>query len=164
MGHFVGDDVMRRVVAAMRDASLEIDQVARLGGAEFAVLLPGADLAGAERWRARFHERLEIANASADDGARVSAAPAAPRARMSETQLSDLLADRRRRRGVARRSRTQSSRCAGEPGRARRAAARADGAQDDRREASCDRQHRRADRRADLGPAAAIVGLLVAMR
>jgi diguanylate cyclase (GGDEF)-like protein len=73
MGHFVGDDVMRRIVAAMRDASIEIDQVARLSGAEFAVLLPGADLAGAGRWRARFHERLELSNSSAVDGSRVSA-------------------------------------------------------------------------------------------
>mgnify|MGYP003349573363 CR=1 FL=1 len=32
--------VLRRVVRAMRDASLEIDQVGRLGGAEFAVILP----------------------------------------------------------------------------------------------------------------------------
>lgn len=92
LGHFVGDDVMRRVVAAMRDASIEIDQVARLGGAEFAVLLPGSDLTGAERWRARFHERLEISNASAADGSRVSGSAGCAASAESGTRLSDLLA------------------------------------------------------------------------
>lgn len=73
LGHFAGDAALRRVTSAMRDASLEIDQVGRLSGAEFAVLLPGGDLDGAARWSARFRERLEIANAAAEDGAQVSA-------------------------------------------------------------------------------------------
>ncbi|MBJ7355213.1 MAG: diguanylate cyclase [Thermoleophilaceae bacterium] len=92
MGHFVGDDVMRRVVAAMRDASLDIDQVARLGGAEFAVILPGSDLTGAERWRTRFHERLEIANASAVDGSRVSGSAGCAASVDAGSQLSEVLA------------------------------------------------------------------------
>lgn len=73
LGHFVGDEALRRITKSMRDASLEVDQVARLAGAEFAVVLPGGDVAAGERWRSRFHERLEIANAASDDGARVSA-------------------------------------------------------------------------------------------
>lgn len=73
MGHFAGDEALRRVTGAMRDASLDVDQVARVGGVEFVALLPGADVEGARRWRTRFQERLEIANAAADDGARVVA-------------------------------------------------------------------------------------------
>jgi diguanylate cyclase (GGDEF)-like protein len=92
LGHFVGDEVMRRVVVAMRDASLEVDQVARLGGAEFVVILPGADVAGAERWRTRFHERLEISNAGADDGARVSGSVGCAASAISGARLSDLIA------------------------------------------------------------------------
>lgn len=92
MGHFVGDDVMRRVVEAMREASFAIDQVARLGGAEFAVLLPGAGLDGAERWRTRFHERLEISNAAAVDGARASGSAGCAASADVGGQLSDLLA------------------------------------------------------------------------
>jgi diguanylate cyclase (GGDEF)-like protein len=92
LGHFVGDEVLRRVVVAMRDASIEIDQVARLGGAEFVVILPGADVAGAERWRTRFHERLEISNAAADDGARVSASVGCAASATAGVRLGDLVA------------------------------------------------------------------------
>ncbi len=92
LGHFVGDEVIRRVVLAMRDASIEVDQVARLGGAEFVVILPGADIAGAERWRTRFHERLEISNAMTDDGARVSGSVGCAASAVSGTRLNDLLA------------------------------------------------------------------------
>ncbi len=92
LGHFAGDEVTRRVVAAMRDASIAVDQVARLGGAEFAVLLPGADLVGAERWRARFNERLEISNVTAVDGARVSGVSGCAATAETGWLLADLLA------------------------------------------------------------------------
>ncbi|MFT4048677.1 MAG: diguanylate cyclase [Solirubrobacterales bacterium] len=72
MGHLAGDEALRRVTAAMRASSLDVDQVARVGGVEFAVVLPGSDAAGAERWRARFHERLEIANHTAGDAVAAS--------------------------------------------------------------------------------------------
>ena len=48
-GHATGDDVLARVAHALRDASREVDRVARMGGEEFCVLLPGVDQAGAER-------------------------------------------------------------------------------------------------------------------
>lgn len=91
MGHFLGDEALRRVTSAMRGASIEVDQVGRLGGAEFAVLLPGADRAGAERWRARFHERLEIANSEVDYGARVSASAGCAVSPDGGARISDLL-------------------------------------------------------------------------
>jgi diguanylate cyclase (GGDEF)-like protein len=72
-GHLAGDELMRRIVHAMRSVSGERDQVVRLGGIEFAVLMPGADIAAANRFLMRFHERLELANSSAGDGNRVSA-------------------------------------------------------------------------------------------
>lgn len=93
LGHFVGDEVLRRVTASMRDASIEIDQVARLSGAEFAVILPGADLEGAERWRSRFRERLEIANAAAEDGAQASAAAGCAARAGAPGDFAELLAE-----------------------------------------------------------------------
>lgn len=47
-GHAVGDVVLVRVAQALRDGARQIDSVARMGGEEFGVLLPGADAAGAE--------------------------------------------------------------------------------------------------------------------
>ncbi len=75
-GHLAGDAALRRIADAMRAASLDVDQIARLGGVDFAVLLPAGDLKSAGRWRSRFHERLELANAQADDGLRVAASSA----------------------------------------------------------------------------------------
>jgi diguanylate cyclase (GGDEF)-like protein len=46
-GHLVGDDVLRAIAGAMREAVRETDFCARYGGEEFAVLLPKTHLAGA---------------------------------------------------------------------------------------------------------------------
>ncbi len=55
-GHASGDAVLVAVAGALRSAARKQDVVARVGGEEFAVLLPGCDLAGAilaaERLRA----------------------------------------------------------------------------------------------------------------
>jgi diguanylate cyclase (GGDEF)-like protein len=47
-GHQVGDDVLRAFADVVRRRVREIDLGARLGGEEFAVLLPETDLGGAE--------------------------------------------------------------------------------------------------------------------
>ena len=47
-GHAAGDAVLKRVAEALRAAARDIDSVARMGGEEFCVLLPGADVPGAE--------------------------------------------------------------------------------------------------------------------
>jgi diguanylate cyclase (GGDEF)-like protein len=42
-GHATGDEVLRRLAAIMRDHVRRIDVVGRIGGEEFAVMMPGAD-------------------------------------------------------------------------------------------------------------------------
>jgi diguanylate cyclase (GGDEF)-like protein len=53
-GHAVGDEVLQRVAALAEGAVRDRDVVGRLGGEEFAVLMPGASLDAA----ARIGERL----------------------------------------------------------------------------------------------------------
>lgn len=48
-GHVTGDKVLRLVAHILRDCVRGADTVARIGGEEFAVLLPGTELAGAKR-------------------------------------------------------------------------------------------------------------------
>jgi len=58
-GHQVGDQVIRRVAEACASGSRESDVVARLGGEEFAVLLPEADSEGARTSAERIRETVE---------------------------------------------------------------------------------------------------------
>jgi diguanylate cyclase (GGDEF)-like protein len=58
-GHEGGDEALRRVVALMRDALAEGQILSRIGGEEFAVLLPGADEAGASAIAERLRRHLE---------------------------------------------------------------------------------------------------------
>ena len=63
-GHPVGDAVLRDVASAMRSELRAFDLIYRLGGEEFAILLPGAD-----RDKTReIAERLRVAVARADSG------------------------------------------------------------------------------------------------
>ena len=57
-GHAAGDEVIELTAAAIRACLRGNDRVARLGGEEFGVLLPGADARIAARVAARIRERL----------------------------------------------------------------------------------------------------------
>jgi diguanylate cyclase (GGDEF)-like protein len=58
-GHAAGDAVLKRVADALRAAARDMDSVARMGGEEFCVLLPGTDAAGADRVAARMLETVQ---------------------------------------------------------------------------------------------------------
>lgn len=58
-GHPTGDQVIRKVAETCRSVSRGSDVVARLGGEEFAVLLPEASLAGALAYAERIREDVE---------------------------------------------------------------------------------------------------------
>jgi len=58
-GHQQGDEVLARVSAVLRDHSRDIDEPARYGGEELAVVLPQTDIAGARWFAERVRESLE---------------------------------------------------------------------------------------------------------
>ncbi len=67
-GHPVGDEVLRHIARLMGSTFRQIDMVARIGGEEFAVLLPGSDLASAQRVAERLRAALEAQPAPTDAG------------------------------------------------------------------------------------------------
>jgi diguanylate cyclase (GGDEF)-like protein len=58
-GHQQGDIVLREVAKILRASSREIDEPARYGGEELAVVLPGTDLEGARLLAERVREGVE---------------------------------------------------------------------------------------------------------
>lgn len=67
-GHAAGDEVLKALAAAIRDASTEADSAARYGGDEFALLLPGKGAGQAvevaEKVRQNFKKRLKAIDPS----------------------------------------------------------------------------------------------------
>ena len=57
-GHAAGDDLLRDVASAMRDAIRAQDTVARIGGDEFCVLAPETDFSGTEQLEARVEQAV----------------------------------------------------------------------------------------------------------
>jgi diguanylate cyclase (GGDEF)-like protein len=60
-GHAVGDDVLRAVAARIQGSLRSLDSVYRVGGEEFMVLLPGAELGAAARVAERIHQAVRQA-------------------------------------------------------------------------------------------------------
>lgn len=57
-GHTTGDHVLRHIAGMMQQALRRIDTLGRIGGEEFAVILPGADLAAAENFAERIRKKV----------------------------------------------------------------------------------------------------------
>ena len=73
-GHDMGDTVLRRVATVMEAATRDVDLTVRLGGEEFAILLPETDTAGARRLAERVREAIELTTIEAgDDAIRITA-------------------------------------------------------------------------------------------
>jgi diguanylate cyclase (GGDEF)-like protein/PAS domain S-box-containing protein len=67
-GHSGGDAVLRHLAAALNHTFRDIDVVARVGGEEFAVLLPSTDLAGAAAVANRLRMLVAAALVKVDGG------------------------------------------------------------------------------------------------
>jgi diguanylate cyclase (GGDEF)-like protein len=70
-GHQVGDLVLKKTGEVLLERVREVDLAARLGGEEFAVLLPGTDLAGAVSLAESLRQALSEAAVPGTDGAEV---------------------------------------------------------------------------------------------
>lgn len=57
-GHQLGDTVLREVAQCCRDSLRASDLAARIGGEEFALILPGTDLSQAQQLAERLRERI----------------------------------------------------------------------------------------------------------
>jgi diguanylate cyclase (GGDEF)-like protein/PAS domain S-box-containing protein len=66
-GHQAGDEVLKRIAAICKDAVRQVDVVARMGGEEFAVLLPETDLAAAKLVAERIRAGAEATSVEWDD-------------------------------------------------------------------------------------------------
>ena len=67
-GHAAGDAVLRQLGALMRDGQRKIDMLGRIGGEEFAVLLPGTALDAGAVFAERLRQRVAEAAMRLDDG------------------------------------------------------------------------------------------------
>ena len=67
-GHQAGDEVLRAVGRALIESCREIDLAARFGGEEFALVLPGSQLADARRVAERVRKTLESISVPNGDG------------------------------------------------------------------------------------------------
>ena len=67
-GHPQGDEVLRRVAGALRACSRDVDEPARYGGEEMAVILPQTDLEGAYQAAERVRRAVETLEVPRLDG------------------------------------------------------------------------------------------------
>ena len=67
-GHSAGDEVLKHLVTVLQQKLRRIDTLGRLGGEEFAILLPGTDLQGATELSERLRSAVEHAPATVSGG------------------------------------------------------------------------------------------------
>jgi diguanylate cyclase (GGDEF)-like protein/PAS domain S-box-containing protein len=67
-GHATGDNVLRHLAVLMQNELRKIDTVGRVGGEEFAVILPGADIPAAEVFAERLRKKVAEAPMAHEDG------------------------------------------------------------------------------------------------
>jgi diguanylate cyclase (GGDEF)-like protein len=67
-GHLVGDLVLQRVAAELREQLRETDFIGRFGGEEFLLVLPETELAGAAHLAEKIRARIEQLGIPLDDG------------------------------------------------------------------------------------------------
>lgn len=67
-GHSAGDDMIRRVATGISRSIRAVDFAARLGGDDFAIILPGSDLELGRRIARRIAHELERLNATDTEG------------------------------------------------------------------------------------------------
>ncbi len=86
-GHDTGDLVLARTAAILADEARDIDVVARLGGEEFAVLMPSCDSEGAAQLADRTRDAVAAAGSSGVPAVRMSAGLAAAEAPENAQEL-----------------------------------------------------------------------------
>lgn len=67
LGHAAGDAVLRRIAAILRNELRQVDTAGRIGGEEFAILLPGSDLAAAAVFAERLRRKIASSAAAEPD-------------------------------------------------------------------------------------------------
>jgi diguanylate cyclase (GGDEF)-like protein len=70
-GHQAGDQVLKSIVETMAKGAREIDTLARIGGEEFAIILPETDNKGAVDVAERLRCAIENSSHQLDTGAKV---------------------------------------------------------------------------------------------
>ncbi len=70
-GHHVGDEVLRVTARVLMETLREVDLPARIGGEEFAILLPETELTGAERLAERLRSGVAGLDVTTAEGRRV---------------------------------------------------------------------------------------------
>lgn len=67
-GHAIGDRVLRGIAASCRQVIRTVDSLGRLGGEEFAIILPETELAAAKVVAERLRQQIEEATIPTDSG------------------------------------------------------------------------------------------------